>query len=564
MGAGVWSGEAGAAADIAIVRAMARRWRRTKGPSESSEGTQARVVRNTLANTGGSVIGVTVALFLTPFMIHRLGNEAYGVWIIATTLTFGIGYLSFADLGLEQAAVRYIAEARAEGDKDEMNRVWITAFALLGAISLVLTPPLILLAGPLVDLFNVPEALQPEALTAFVFVLAQLLLELPGRAFGALLEGSQRYGLWQITRVFQTLVLSAGMIAVLLAGKGIGWLGIVTFGGQVATFALLAVLTLRGVPGARFSPRLISWQATRKLANFGGQLFAFRLLSSVYRQMDKTIIAIYLSVSSVTTYEVGNKLYTSAALIQSLATSALVPAAAFNRDEPGRLRELLLRGSNYTLALSMPFMTAAYIFAEPLIRTWIGGQEGAVTPARLLLLALVPSFAMVVGQTMLVGLGIVKPMIWMVAGWTLTNLVLSLWLVGPLEINGPIVATLVSTVILFLPVTWLILREIGVGVAEWTREVFLPVLPGFAAQVGVGLLLLPVAEKTGSLLVVSLLGGATILIGIAGWVVGLSRRRRGELVQMIKEAAGRGETEPLPELDLAGDMPTPTGVSPHE
>ena len=102
----------------------------------------------------------------------------------------------------------------------------------------------------------------------------------------------------------------------------------------------------------------------------------------------------------MTTYEVGNKLYTGAALIQSVATSALVPAAAYSRSEPGRLREMLIRGSSYTVALAMPFVTAAYIFADPLIRTWIGeAQTNAVTPARLLLLALIPSFPIVVGQT---------------------------------------------------------------------------------------------------------------------------------------------------------------------
>ena len=53
------------------------------------------MVRNILANTGGTVVSVALGLFLTPFMIHRLGVEAYGVWILATTLTFGVGYFSW-------------------------------------------------------------------------------------------------------------------------------------------------------------------------------------------------------------------------------------------------------------------------------------------------------------------------------------------------------------------------------------------------------------------------------------------------------------------------------------
>jgi hypothetical protein len=128
-------------------------------------------------------------------------------------------------------------------------------------------------------------------------------------------------------------------------------------------------------------------------------------------------------------------------------------------------------------------------------------------------------------------------------------------------INGPVVATLVSTVLLFFPVVWLFLREIGVSAEEWTKDVILPVLPGLALQVGVGLLLLPVAEDTGSLLLVAVLCAVSVLTALAGWVlIGLSKRRRGELIQMIRETAGVGASEPMPEVDLAGDLPTAIDV----
>ena len=504
---------------------------------------------------------VVVGLALSPFMIHRLGVEAYGVWILATTLSYGFGYLSFADFGFEESAVRYIAEARAAGDEHEMNRIWVTTFVVLGGIALVLVPLLILLANPFVDLFSVPEHLRPEAVLAVSFVVGQLLFEIPGRAFAALLEGTQRYGLWQLARIVQVLVSSGLVVAVLLAGKGIDWVGTATFAGQVVTFVFLAALAVTAVPGARFSPRLVSLRTARKLASFGGQLLIFRVLGSIYRPMDKVIIGIALTTSAVTTYEVANKIYMGAWLIQSLVTSAVLPATAFNRDDPARLREMLLRGSSYALAIALPFVIAAFVFADPLLRTWFGAaQTHSVTPARLLLLELVLGFAFAVGQTMLIGLGVVRRLIWLAVGWTAMNVGLSIALVGPLGINGVVGATLVSTLLVSFPITWLSLREIGVGAPEWTREVVVPVLPALAAQIGVSVLLLPIAENTGSLLVVAALCGLTVAVAIAVWaVLGLSSRRRRDLVQMVRETAGIGT--PMPEVDLAGDSPTPAGVS---
>ncbi len=540
---------------------MARRWRGRKGQG-AAEGSQARIARNTLANTSGTLITVIVGLLLSPLMIHKLGVEAYGVWILATTFTYGLGYLSFADLGLEYAAVRFVAEARSGGDAEEMNRIWVSTFAVLTGIALLLVPPLVLLTGSLVDLFSIPADLRSEAIVAFTCVIAQLLIELPARAFAALLEGSQRYGLWQLTRIVQTLSITALVVVVLLTGGGIDWVGRATLAAQLVPFTLLALFARFAIPGSRFSPRLISGRVIRKLAGFGGQLLVFRILSSVYRPMDKIIVGIALSAAAVTVYEVANKMYLGAALLQSVAASALFPATAFSRKDPQRLREMLLRGSSYALAFALPFIVAAFVFADPLIRTWIGeAQTSSVTPARLLLLELVPGFAIVVGQTMLSGLGVMRRMIWLNLGWTVLNIGLSIALVGPMGVDGVCLATVVSTTILFFPLTWLFLREIGVGAVEWTKDVIVPVLPGIVAQAGVALLLLPIANGSGSLLVVGLLCAATIAVALAVWMlVGLSSRRRRDLIRMFRETAGL-EPWPMPEPDLAGDPPAPAAVS---
>jgi O-antigen/teichoic acid export membrane protein len=176
--------------------------RRLRG-ARSAEGSATRLVRGTFINAVSGGAGALVTLLLTPLLIHRLGNEAYGVWILATTVTFGLGYLSFTDLGLEQAAVRFMAQARRSGDHELFNAYLWTAFVALLVISAVVTPFVVLLAKPITGFFNIPRQLQGSAVITFEFVLAQLVFDLPGRAFSASLEAAQRYGLWQLTRIAQ-------------------------------------------------------------------------------------------------------------------------------------------------------------------------------------------------------------------------------------------------------------------------------------------------------------------------------------------------------------------------
>ena len=42
-------------------------------------GFRERLLRNTVYGVGGRVVGLLVPFFLTPYLIHRIGLEAYGL-----------------------------------------------------------------------------------------------------------------------------------------------------------------------------------------------------------------------------------------------------------------------------------------------------------------------------------------------------------------------------------------------------------------------------------------------------------------------------------------------------
>ena len=60
--------------------------------------------------------------------------------MLAQSLTFFGGYAAIADLGMEAAAVRYVAEARAEENAEELNRIVTSAMMFFSGIALVFTP----------------------------------------------------------------------------------------------------------------------------------------------------------------------------------------------------------------------------------------------------------------------------------------------------------------------------------------------------------------------------------------------------------------------------------------
>ena len=339
------------------------------------EGTGARVVRNTLANGAGAFTGIAISLILTPFLIRHLGLEAYGIWVLAQSLTFFGGYAAIADLGIETAAVRYVAEARAEGNREALNQTVTSAMVFFSGAAVVFTPVLILLAEPLTELFNVAPVYHQSAIYVFTLVAAQLIFDLPARAFFAVLEGAQQFATFQLVLLARALVQAALFVAVILADLGIGSLGAVSFISSGVMFLAAWILAKRAVPELHVRRRYVSRASLRKLFSFGGGLFFMRIVGTLYRHMDKLIVGIAMGPRYVTVYEIANQIHLAAATVQSIAASALTPATAYLRREREILRDMFVRGTSYTVAISLPVVVAAFVFAGPLIEAWLGATR---------------------------------------------------------------------------------------------------------------------------------------------------------------------------------------------
>jgi O-antigen/teichoic acid export membrane protein len=99
-----------------------------------------RFGRNTFANYASSITALAVGLLVTPVLVHGLGAERYGTWVLIGS---SMSYFNLLQFGFATATVRYVAAARAQDDLDRVRRVIATSFVLLSAPGLA-----VLLAAP--------------------------------------------------------------------------------------------------------------------------------------------------------------------------------------------------------------------------------------------------------------------------------------------------------------------------------------------------------------------------------------------------------------------------------
>jgi O-antigen/teichoic acid export membrane protein len=498
-------------------------------------------VRNTLVNGIGSAAGILVGLALTPFLIHRLGLEAYGVWALALTLTFAGGYAALSELGIEGATVRYVAEATADRDLPALNRAVCTSLGVFCVVALILAPIAVALAHPLVLLFGVSPHLRGAATMCFALAGAQLAFELPARAFVAVLEGTQQFAVYQAVELGRTLLLSALYVIVVLQGWGIVGLAAALAASSLTALIAYWILAHRAIAGLRASPFGLRRAELVRLVRFGGGVFAMRLVSTVYNQMDRAIVGIVLGPRPVGLYEIAYKVNLGVATVSSVSVSAVVPAAATQRRDALLLRDMFVRGSCYSTAAAAPFAVAVFIFAKPLLLSWIGPSAiPAVGAVRLF--AAYEAMQMVnnVGSTMLYGLGRIRFPLLVIAAATLLNLILSIALVRPLGFSGVIVGTLIANGLAWPLLLWYYLRMFDCSLLMWLRRLVGPNLPGLALQVGVSLALyVTVGQHTRSFIVVIAICAASVGVSLATFVLlGLRGEDRRAFLDTLRRAAG--------------------------
>jgi O-antigen/teichoic acid export membrane protein len=479
-------------------------------------------------------------------MINRLGLSAYGVWSLALTLSFAGGYAALADLGIEGATVRYVAESVEDKDVQRLNRTVSTSLAVFWAIGLVLAFVVVALAGPLVDLFGVPANLRSPAKICFALVGLQLAFELPSRAFVAVLEGSQSFATYRAVELGRTLLQAALYVIVLLKGWGVvGLAATLAFSSGVALIVYWR-FAHRAISGLHTSPFEVHRAELRQLARFGAGSFSLRLISTVYGQMDKAIVGIALGTRQVGLYEIANKVNVIAATFSSISVSAVVPAAASLRREAAVLRDMFLRGSSYATAVALPFAIAALIFARPLLLSWIGPRAlPAIGAAQLFALYAAIQVPQNVASTMIYGLGQIRVPLIVNGLATALNLVLSIALVHPLGFSGVIVGTLIANGLAWPVLLAYYLRIFDCRLSTWFQKVVIQNLPGLVIQLVASLwLYYAVGEHTRSLIVAVILFAGSVVISWVGFVaLGVRGRDRQIFAETLRRAAGRAARE---------------------
>jgi O-antigen/teichoic acid export membrane protein len=410
-----------------------------------------QLARSITGNWTALVTSVLVAFFLSPFIVHHLGNTAYGVWTLITSMVSLMGLL---DLGMRGAVTRFVARNHAQGNHYEASRaisaafwlrLWITAFILI--ISLIL-------CGVAPIFFHIPLELKTAARGAIVLTGASFALTLAFGVFGGVLVALNRFSYVSGIAVSQTLLRGAGVVWLLRNGHGILSIAICELTIAVLANTALTILCFRIYPELRIILDRPGAALFRQFVGYSFYVFLIHCATTLIYYTDNMVVGAFVSASAVTFYVIGGNLLEYLRQVISSVTTIFMPlASGFEaRGEHGELRRLLIQGTRLALLISLPIALALYFRGHTFIELWMGEQYAQVSGhiLQILLLAQVFSIANFTSGNIAFGLAKHRPFALAVLTESIANLILSIFLVRQIGINGVAWGTVIPNLVVQL------------------------------------------------------------------------------------------------------------------
>jgi O-antigen/teichoic acid export membrane protein len=345
-----------------------------------------QAVKNVTATWLGLLVHALTGLFLSPFILHKLGDQAFSLWVLIFSLT---GYFGLLDLGIRSSIVKYTAKFIATGDMDSLSRYLSTSMAFYSAIGVVVLLGTVAGYFCLHLLFRIPPEVLPSASLLLLLSGAGIAITFPLTVFAAALEGLQKFSWLQLSQIGIALLRALLIVVALLKGGGLLAVGTITVAMGVLSYLVFTCIAFYALP-VRPSFQHVEFKVFREMAGYG--IFAFAILASekLRFQSDPLVIGAMVSSTAIASFSIAAKLveYSSYA-VRSMSQIFTPMASQFDATgDLARLRRTFIAGNRASAFIILPICVALIVAGRSVIETWVGPRY--VNSYSILVLLIVP------------------------------------------------------------------------------------------------------------------------------------------------------------------------------
>lgn len=483
------------------------------------------VLRNVFSNYALVAVTGLTGFVLTPLLFHSLRPTNYAI------LTFALATVAVweaLDVGLSSALIRFVSDLSARGLHAEARRLGSTVFYLLLGMGLLGTGLLAGLSPLLAGFFHLRGT--NTGTTSFVIGLIGLsaAFQLPSAGLRGYLVGCQNFHLISAVDMASQLLRAIGIVLFLQLGWGLTELAGVF--PATALFRLAGLLWIARRTQPSFWPHWteVNLGSLRKVLSFSSLSFLEDTATQWFFQLDTFLAARLLSLPQLAILAVARRFPMA---LQQLSHQALMVATPMISADQARgkqrtLKKYVLLSTRNLLALVLPSAAALFVWAEVILRLWVG--EEVLAGARVFRIFLI--FAIFAGLqevplALVYGVGQLQ----FSAGLSVLMLAagagLGAWACSRSGLEGLAVAYAAIQMVATLLLYWQALRLAELDLRQWFKKAVAPVILAALPTVGWFFISYSLVLHTLGAMVISVLVGFVLFLGLAARLITGSPRQ---------------------------------------
>lgn len=343
-------------------------------------GFQKRFSKNLLSNIVYFVLSIIVGLALVPFFLDSLGESAYGLVPLATSLT---SYVTLFIDGVNESISRYLTIDLQQGRLKKALITYNTAlFGTLGILILMIPIGVaVALFSP--TFFDIGTANPTDVMLLFGLILASIYVRAWSSNFMVTLFAYNRLDMRNhINNLNLLLQVVAVVILFATAGPTLPNVGLSYLLAAAASLILAVILSKKVCPTLQVSITSFSFYHLKEIVGTSLWIVLAKLGVVLRSQLALMIVNVMFGTIAGTEYSLVLTWNTLIISIISLITSCFVPMSysyRANDDKEGLTRFTQFTVKMVTLATAL-LVGLVSIFAGQLMTIWVGSEYADLAP----------------------------------------------------------------------------------------------------------------------------------------------------------------------------------------
>jgi len=430
-----------------------------------------RIITNIFSNWANFIALIVVSFFVSPILVHQLGNENYGIWVLIVSLT---GYFTVLDFGVNSAIVRFISMYVANNETRKANEIYNTSFVFFSVVSVLVLLVASVFAYFFRDLFGITALEQSYLYLVFMMVGIDLAFGFLCSVFLGTLRGLQEFLKINMISISTLLLKNAVLVLFLFSGYKLLALAIIQLSFNLLKYSLQYLVIRKKYTFLQVHRANYRRSMLKQIYHYSIYSFIISIALKLLFYTDSVVIGSLLTVSKITFYAIPATLMQYMEKFIYAAISVLTPVISSYdaMGEGAKNRNIYVLGSRYALMLSIPVLFVLYTNGMSFISLWMGPEYGrkCSNVLKILVIGYTFAFPQMIANGILKGTSKHKVFAYILIVEAIANLALSIILVRVYDIEGVALGTtlpLIITNLILVPLYTCRTLELKYGTYLW-------------------------------------------------------------------------------------------------